>query len=109
MGEERIGRIHSVDLKTKQNIHPILCKARQIKVVSKPIRMNVSSCRAAKGEPTPTLKVQFKDDMGYYDGNLIDECSLGKKCLVQGVHHVGREVTLTGFYSPILLSPQLIA
>ena len=100
--EEPIGRIHSVDLMTIQNVRPVHCRAQKVKVNATPIRMNVSGCRANRGEPTAMMKVQFKceEDFTQEDRNE------GRKLSVKGVHYVGKEVTLTGFHSPILLSPK---
>merc|ERR1711962_62154 len=101
--EEPIGRIHSYDLATVQNVRPVHCRARKIKVNTTPIRMNVSGCRANRGEPTAMMKVEFKESDIYPSSEDHNE---GRKLSVKGVHYVGKEVTLTGFHSPILLSPK---
>lgn len=100
--EEPIGRIHSFDLATIQNVRPVHCRAHKVNVITKPIRMNVSGCRANRGEPTAVMKVEFKCDESQSDVDRNE----GRKCQVKGVHYVGKEVTLTGFHSPILLSPK---
>lgn len=109
--EEKVGRIVSAESlkQLTECIRPRICRARQIKMVAKPIRMdarpilvNISGVRAAtKRETPPTFKVEFEDRRKYFA--QLEHSK--EKCIMGGVHYVGKEVTLTGFQKQILLSP----
>jgi len=104
--EEKIGRIHSVEGKkhTTQRVRPMICKSRQTKMVTNPVRvdsrqarMGVSGVRSAvKGERPVMLKVFLEEEI--FGATTAPN-------VLTGVHYVGQEVTLTAFQSPIVLSP----